>query len=73
MIMSATRPPEAERARLEALGHYGVLDTPPEQAFDDLARLAALVCETRRRPGPEPVVARAVERDHVARVVVARR
>src|SRR5919202_2463581 len=45
MIMAATRPPEAERARLEALGHYGVLDTPPEQAFDDLARLAALVCE----------------------------
>jgi PAS domain S-box-containing protein len=45
MIMSATRPPDAEQARLDALERYAVLDTPPEQAFDDLARLAALVCD----------------------------
>ncbi|MFN2564203.1 MAG: ATP-binding protein [Gemmatimonadaceae bacterium] len=46
MIMSATRPLDAEQARLDALERYAVLDTPPEQAFDDLARLAALVCGT---------------------------
>jgi PAS domain S-box-containing protein len=36
--------PENEAARLEALHRYGVLDTVPEQDFDDLSRLAALVC-----------------------------
>jgi PAS domain S-box-containing protein len=44
MIMRAL--PPAEAARLEALDRYAILDTPPEQAFDDLARLAALVCGT---------------------------
>jgi diguanylate cyclase (GGDEF)-like protein/PAS domain S-box-containing protein len=34
-----------ERARLDALRELGVLDTPPEQPFDDLAALAALVCQ----------------------------
>src|SRR5205807_7290020 len=34
-------------------------------------RLPRLVGEAGRRPGAEPVVARAVERDHAARVVVA--
>ncbi len=34
-----------ERARLEALREIGVLDTPPEQAFDDLTKLAAKICE----------------------------
>jgi PAS domain S-box-containing protein len=33
-----------EDQRLEALGRYGVLDTPPEAAFDDLTRLATQVC-----------------------------
>jgi len=37
---------EAEAARLEALLGYGILDTPPEQAFDDLVELAAAVCYT---------------------------
>lgn len=46
MIMSALEPRDAEQARLDALERYAVLDTPPEQAFDDLARLAALVCGT---------------------------
>jgi hypothetical protein len=30
--------------RLEALRHYGILDTPPEEAFDGITRLAAHVC-----------------------------
>ena len=36
---------DEERARLIALARYDILDTEPEQAFDDLARLAALVCD----------------------------
>jgi len=38
--------PENEIARLESLRSYRILDTPREQAFDDLARLAAFVCGT---------------------------
>jgi PAS domain S-box-containing protein len=38
--------PENEAARLEALHRYAVLDTLPEQAFDDLSRMAALICGT---------------------------
>ncbi len=40
------RPPENETARLDALQRYAVLDTFPEQEFDDLSRLAALICGT---------------------------
>lgn len=36
---------EADK-RLEALHSYGILDTPPEAAFDDLTRLAAQICGT---------------------------
>lgn len=32
--------------RLEALQQYKILDTPPEQAFDDLALLASFICDT---------------------------
>ena len=39
-------PSENEEARLEALRRYAILDTFPEQDFDDLARLAALICGT---------------------------
>src|SRR6202044_2087646 len=39
-------PPENESARLEALKRYAILDTFPEQEFDDLSRLAALICGT---------------------------
>ena len=46
MTASAAPPIDDEEARLGALARYAVLDTPPEQAFDDLARLAALVCAT---------------------------
>jgi signal transduction histidine kinase len=43
--MSAPRPFD-EQARLEALQRYRVLDSTREEAFDDLVRLAALVCRT---------------------------
>jgi anti-sigma regulatory factor (Ser/Thr protein kinase) len=35
-----------ETARLAALRRYRILDTEPEQAFDDLTLLAAHICET---------------------------
>lgn len=35
-----------ESARLEALHQYQILDTPPEEAFDDLAFLATQICNT---------------------------
>ncbi|HYL68737.1 MAG TPA: ATP-binding protein [Candidatus Limnocylindria bacterium] len=38
--------PLNETARLEALHRYAILDTLPEQEFDDLTRLAALICGT---------------------------
>jgi two-component system NtrC family sensor kinase len=37
--------PKNERKRLEVLWQYDVLDTVPEQVFDDLAELAANICE----------------------------
>lgn len=39
-------PAQQEEARLAALRRLGVLDTPAETAFDDLAALAAQVCGT---------------------------
>ena len=38
--------PSCEAERLAALRDYDVLDTPSEQAFDDLTRLAASWCQT---------------------------
>jgi len=38
--------PRNEAARLNALQRYQILDTPPEEIFDDLTRLAAYLCET---------------------------
>src|SRR5688500_3684601 len=38
--------PVNEERRLEVLRGYGVLDTPIEAAFDDLAQLAAAICGT---------------------------
>ena len=35
-----------EQARLAALGRYRILDTEPEQRFDDLTMLASLICDT---------------------------
>ncbi|PSM49716.1 hypothetical protein C7Y66_07520 [Chroococcidiopsis sp. CCALA 051] len=38
--------PSNEIDRLHALQRYDILDTSPEQAFDDLTRLAAQICQT---------------------------
>jgi len=38
--------PENEAGRVDALRSYRMLDTPDEEWFDDLARLAAYVCGT---------------------------
>jgi GAF domain-containing protein len=37
--------PKNEKKRLEVLWQYDVLDTVPEEVFDDLADLAATICE----------------------------
>ena len=37
--------PWNEADRLNALRDYGILDTEPEQAFDDIVRLAARICD----------------------------
>ncbi len=44
--MKAAPLPENEAQRLEALRRYGILDTPPEVAFDELTRLVAQLCGT---------------------------
>jgi len=38
--------PSNEAARLAALDSYAILDTEPEQAFDDLTLLASFICKT---------------------------
>jgi GAF domain-containing protein len=38
--------PSLEAARVAALNRYAILDTEPEQTFDDLVTLAAYVCKT---------------------------
>src|SRR5881394_709231 len=45
-IVNAAPRPSNEAERLNALRAYDVLDTPAEEAFDDLTRLAAQVCNT---------------------------
>lgn len=42
--MKANVPPQ-EAIRLEALRQYRVLDTPAEQAYDDITALAAYICD----------------------------
>lgn len=37
--------PENEDARLEALRSYAVMDSASEEAFDDVVRLASLICD----------------------------
>ena len=39
------KPHDNERSRIAALEGYDILDTPPEETFEDLVRLAALVCD----------------------------
>ncbi|MDZ8135320.1 MAG: sensor domain-containing diguanylate cyclase [Nostoc sp. DedQUE04] len=38
--------PDNEAQRLKALADYNILDTLPEQAFDDLTAIAAYICKT---------------------------
>lgn len=38
--------PQNESRRLATLASYGILDTAPEAAFDELAELASIICET---------------------------
>ncbi len=38
-------PAHDEGARLQALAHYAILDTPAEAAFDEIAALAAVLCQ----------------------------
>ena len=45
MTTSSAAPADHD-ARLEALEPYGVLDTPPEPAFDDIVHLACGICDT---------------------------
>lgn len=44
-LPNAPHPPD-EPARIAALDATRLLDTPPEPAFDDLARIASLICGT---------------------------
>jgi hypothetical protein len=38
--------PEDETSRLKRVADLRILNTSPEPVFDDLARLAALICDT---------------------------
>ena len=42
----ATLPPD-ESGRIQELIDYKILDTPPEQAFDNLTRIASTICDSR--------------------------
>lgn len=44
--MKAPDRPDNETQRLDELYRMDILDTPPEHAFDDITRLAAIVCGT---------------------------
>jgi len=43
--LTAAALPWNEAERLSALQAYGILDTEPEQAFDDIVRLASRICD----------------------------
>src|SRR3989442_9414978 len=44
-LMTPARIPENEKKRLKVLWQYSVLDSVPEEIFDDLTELAARICE----------------------------
>src|SRR5258708_27318917 len=43
--MPKTKPPN-ETARLAALDRYALLDSDPEESFDNLTQLASFICKT---------------------------
>ena len=46
-VMTQAAPfPSDEKQRLQALRSFDILDTEPEQAFDELINVASLVCDT---------------------------
>ena len=45
-MMATPTPIKDDAARVAALQKYAILDTEPEQAFDDLALLASYICNT---------------------------
>jgi PAS domain S-box-containing protein len=45
-ISTSAPSPHRELSRLAALLRYEILDTPDESAFDDIAQLAAYICDT---------------------------
>jgi signal transduction histidine kinase len=46
MSAPAVAVPGDERERLAALERYRILDTTPEEAFDEVAQLASILCDT---------------------------
>jgi len=46
VIMNDVTLSEKERARLLSLNSYDILDTPPEEVFDEFARIAASIVGT---------------------------
>lgn len=44
--MATPAPTSNDAARVAALEKYAILDSEPEQAFDDLAKLASYICKT---------------------------
>ncbi|MFK0731205.1 MAG: GAF domain-containing protein [Gloeotrichia echinulata GP01] len=44
--MNPTISTNNEAARLEALGEYQILDTEPEEVYDNIVKLAAFICDT---------------------------
>jgi GAF domain-containing protein len=44
--LMAAASPTTEAARVAALNRYAILDSEPEQSFDDLVTLAAHICQT---------------------------
>ena len=45
-MTTVAQKPKNEAERLAELERYGILDTLPEKAFDDLTRIAASICNT---------------------------
>src|SRR4029077_19423488 len=46
MLNASKQAPDSDTARVAALEKYAILDTEPEQAFDDLTLLSSYVCKT---------------------------